>query len=70
MKRRTFLGGTIAVTTLGLTSSAGAEQPPIKIGMSMALTGGLGLRPHRAAAKTLMHYRRKVRANQRRLLKA
>src|SRR6202051_1587731 len=41
MKRRTFLGGTIAVTTLGLTSNAGAQQPPIKIGMSMALTGGL-----------------------------
>lgn len=41
MQRRTFLGGTIAVTTLGLTSSAGAQQPPIKIGMSMALTGGL-----------------------------
>jgi branched-chain amino acid transport system substrate-binding protein len=41
MKRRTFLGGTIAVTTLGLTSGAGAERPPIKIGMSMALTGGL-----------------------------
>jgi branched-chain amino acid transport system substrate-binding protein len=41
MKRRTFLGGTIAVTTLGLTSGAGADQPPIKIGMSMALTGGL-----------------------------
>src|ERR1700719_5185764 len=41
MKRRTFLGGTIAAAMLGLTSSAGAEQPPIKIGMSMALTGGL-----------------------------
>ncbi|MGA9090532.1 MAG: amino acid ABC transporter substrate-binding protein [Bradyrhizobium sp.] len=41
MQRRTFLGGTIAVTTLGLTSSADAQQPPIKIGMSMALTGGL-----------------------------
>src|SRR3984885_13680673 len=41
MKRRTFLGGTIAVTTLGLTSGAGAQQPPIKIGLSMALTGGL-----------------------------
>src|ERR1700726_2086294 len=26
---------------LGLNSSVGAEQPPIKIGMSMALTGGL-----------------------------
>jgi branched-chain amino acid transport system substrate-binding protein len=41
MKRRTFLGGTIAVTTLGLASRAGAEPPPIKVGMSMALTGGL-----------------------------
>jgi branched-chain amino acid transport system substrate-binding protein len=41
MKRRTFLGGTIAVTTLGLTSGARADQPPIKIGMSMPLTGGL-----------------------------
>jgi branched-chain amino acid transport system substrate-binding protein len=30
-----------AVATLGLTSIAGAQQPPIKIGMSMALTGGL-----------------------------
>jgi branched-chain amino acid transport system substrate-binding protein len=41
VKRRTFLGGTIAVTTLGLTAGAVAQQPPIKIGMSMALTGGL-----------------------------
>ncbi len=41
MKRRTLLGGTIAVAMLGLTSSVGAQQPPIKIGMSMALTGGL-----------------------------
>lgn len=41
MKRRTLLGGTIAVAMLGLTSSTGAQQPPIKIGMSMAQTGGL-----------------------------
>jgi branched-chain amino acid transport system substrate-binding protein len=41
MKRRTFLGGTIAVGTLGLTSGVRADEPPIKIGMSMALTGGL-----------------------------
>ncbi len=41
MKRRTLLGGTIAVAVLGLTSSADAQQPPIRIGMSMALTGGL-----------------------------
>ncbi len=45
MKRRTLLGGTIAVAALGLaqglTSAAIAQQPPIKIGMSMAQTGGL-----------------------------
>ena len=36
---------------------------------AMALTGALGRTPERAAAGTLTHYRRKVRANQRRLLK-
>src|SRR3978361_1928579 len=45
MKRRTLLGGTIAAATLGLTfglaSAAVAQQQPIKIGMSMAQTGGL-----------------------------
>ncbi len=42
MKRRTLLGGTIAaVAVLGLTSSVGAQQPPIKVGMSMPQTGGL-----------------------------
>src|SRR6195952_3861051 len=41
MKRRTLLGGSAGVATLGLTSIAGAQQPPIKIGMSMAQTGGL-----------------------------
>jgi branched-chain amino acid transport system substrate-binding protein len=41
MKRRTLLGGTIAVAMLGLNSSVGAQQPPIKIGMSMAQTGTL-----------------------------
>jgi hypothetical protein len=35
----------------------------------MALTGELGVTPHAAAAKTLTHYRRKVRANRRRLSK-
>lgn len=33
----------------------------------LALTGGLGATPHRAAARTVAHYRRKVRANRRRL---
>src|SRR2546430_3629599 len=41
MKRRTLLGGTIAAAVLGLASGAGAQQPPIKIGMSMPQTGGL-----------------------------
>jgi branched-chain amino acid transport system substrate-binding protein len=41
MERRTFLGGTVAVATFGLASNAVAQQAPIKIGMSMALTGGL-----------------------------
>jgi hypothetical protein len=34
---------------------------------TLALTGGLGFTPPRAASKTLAHYRRKVRANRRRL---
>ncbi|WP_430423665.1 hypothetical protein [Phenylobacterium sp.] len=33
----------------------------------MAFTGGLGATPQRAAARTVAHYRRKVRANHRRL---
>jgi len=41
MERRTFLGGAVAVAALGRASSAIAQQPPIKIGMSMAQTGGL-----------------------------
>jgi branched-chain amino acid transport system substrate-binding protein len=41
MKRRTLLGASIAVIMAGLTSGAVAQQPPIKIGMSMAQTGGL-----------------------------
>ena len=41
MKRRTLLGGMIAVAVLGLNSSVDAQQPPIKIGLSMPQTGGL-----------------------------
>jgi branched-chain amino acid transport system substrate-binding protein len=41
MNRRTLLGGAIAVAALGLASGAIAQQPPIKIGMTMAQTGGL-----------------------------
>src|SRR5438477_12093443 len=41
MKRRTLFGGVIAVAMVGLTSGVVAQQPPIKIGMSMPQTGGL-----------------------------
>ncbi len=41
MKRRTLLGGAISVGVLGLTSRVVAQQPPIRIGMSMPQTGGL-----------------------------
>jgi hypothetical protein len=34
---------------------------------ALVLTGGLGLTANSAATKTLAHYRRKVRANKRRL---
>ena len=37
---------------------------------SLAITGGLGFTPHSATVKTVAHYRRKVRANRRRLMKA
>ncbi len=37
---------------------------------TMALSGGLGFTPQDAASRTLTHYRRKVRANRRRLSKA
>jgi branched-chain amino acid transport system substrate-binding protein len=41
MNRRRVFGWAAAVIVLALTSDASAEQPPIKIGMSMAQTGGL-----------------------------
>ena len=36
---------------------------------ALALSGGLGLTPAAASARTLVHYRRKVAANRRRLAK-
>ena len=41
MKRRTFLGAAVTGLGVSLIAKAGADQPPIKIGMSMAQTGGL-----------------------------
>ncbi len=44
------------------------EKLDAAIGIQMlALTGGLGPTPESAAAKSLSHYGRKVRANRRRL---
>jgi branched-chain amino acid transport system substrate-binding protein len=41
MNRREVFGWATGVVALGLTARAGAEGPPIKIGMSMPQTGGL-----------------------------
>jgi branched-chain amino acid transport system substrate-binding protein len=41
MKRRMLLGAAVTIAGLALISNAEAQQPPIKIGMSMAQTGGL-----------------------------
>jgi branched-chain amino acid transport system substrate-binding protein len=41
MNRRNLFGWATAVVVLGLSSVASAEEPPIKIGMSMPQTGGL-----------------------------
>src|SRR6516165_2944341 len=41
MNRRDVFGWAIAAVMFGLMSGASAEEPPIKIGMSMPQTGGL-----------------------------
>src|SRR6202045_204366 len=41
MKRRPLLGAALTVAGLAIIPAASAQQPPIKIGMSMAQTGGL-----------------------------
>ena len=58
-------GGAAAQTEASLMLSE-----KIEAGMALgvqAMTGGLGATPQLAAARTLKHYRRKVRANRRRL---
>ncbi|HTW51190.1 MAG TPA: hypothetical protein VME45_04755 [Stellaceae bacterium] len=70
----------IALRTLKILSGGAAGNAEarrmidekIKAGIdlqSAALTGGLGQTPHGTAAKIVAHYRRKVRANRRRLTK-
>jgi len=41
MKRRTLLGAAVTTAGLAIIPGARAQQPPIKIGLSMAQTGGL-----------------------------
>jgi hypothetical protein len=61
-------GGAAAQAELGRML---AEKVDAGIALqTLALTGGLGVTPHGAAARTVAHYRRKVRANARRLAKA
>jgi hypothetical protein len=71
----------IAMRTMRLATGGAAAQAEalqmvsekIDAGMALqakALTGRLGLTSHGATAKAVAHYRRKVRANRRRLAKA
>src|SRR5581483_1622155 len=41
MNRRSVIGWTAAAAVFGLMSAASAEEPPLRIGMSMPQTGGL-----------------------------
>src|ERR1700737_1503520 len=41
MNRRTVIGWAAAAAVFGLMSAASAEEPPLRIGMSMPQTGGL-----------------------------
>jgi hypothetical protein len=61
-----------AGTAAGKAEARRMVREKIEAGLALqalALTGGLGRTPNSAAAKTLAHYRRKVRANKRRLAK-
>jgi hypothetical protein len=70
----------IALRTMKIAAGGPAAQDEarmmisekIEAGLDLqtkAMTGGLGFTPEGAANKTLAHYRRKVRANRRRLIK-
>lgn len=66
---------TLKIAKGGAAGEAEAQRmvsEKVKAGLalqSLALTGGLGLTPASASARTLAHYRRKVSANRRRLMK-
>lgn len=67
---------TLKMAAGGAAAQAEAElmvREKIESGLALqarAMTGGLGLTAHGAAARTVAHYRRKVRANRRRLSKS
>jgi hypothetical protein len=64
---------TLKIAAGGPAATSEAERmvtEKIEAGLSLqtkAMTGALGATPHGAAARTMAHYRRKVRANRRRL---
>lgn len=66
---------TLKMAAGGAAAQAEAElmvREKIESGLALqarAMTGGLGLTAHGAAARTVAHYRRKARANRRRLSK-
>ena len=66
---------TLKIAQGGAAGEAEAQRmvsEKVKAGLALqtvALTGGLGLTPASASARTLAHYRRKVSANRRRLMK-
>lgn len=66
---------TLKIATGGVAAEVEARRmvsEKVEAGLALqalALTGGLGLTAQGAATKMLAHYRRKVRANRRRLAK-
>ncbi len=72
--------GVVGLRTLKIAAGGAAGQAEAQLMVeekvqaalslqTMAATGGLGSSPHGAARKALVHYRRRVRANLRRLRK-
>jgi hypothetical protein len=76
MEASTVIGlRTLKIAQGGAAGQAEAERmvsEKVQAGMelqALALTGGLGVTPASASARTLAHYRRRVGANRRRLSK-
>ena len=76
MEASTVIGlRTLKIAQGGAAGQAEAERmvsEKVQAGLdlqALALTGGLGMTPASASARTLAHYRRRVNANRRRLSK-